>query len=87
MKITCTYNHSRYHYLIEFHRTQDNFIKYVINTSKVGNYILIVITFILSLKNIFAAAFPIIIICVIYLVNNEIKNGIYNRINKRWDNF
>ena len=29
----------------------------------------------------------LIILPIIYLVNNQIKVGIYNRVNKRWDEF
>ena len=84
-KITGTYTHSRYHYVIEFSRNTDNYIEYNIQTSRFNYWVLIILTVVLSFKHISFIAFPLIIFLIILLVNNQIKTGIYNRINKRWD--
>jgi len=86
-KITGTYTHSRYHYVIEFSRNTDNYIEYNIKTSRFGYWFLIILTLILTFKHISFGVFPAIIFLIIYLVNNQISTGIYNRINKRWDDF
>ena len=86
-KITGTYTHSRYHYVIEFSRNTDNYIEYNIKTSRFGYWFLLLLTLAFTLKHISFAAFPAIIFLIIYLVNNQIKVGIYNRINKRWHEF
>lgn len=86
-KIIGTYTHSRYHYVIEFSRNTDNYIEYDIKTSRFGYWFLLFLTLAFSLKHISFGAFPVIVFLIIYLVNNEIRSGIYNRINKRWENF
>ena len=83
-EITGTYTHGRYHYVIKFLRTKNNTIDYSINTSISGYTILGALILAVIVKHGGVLAFALIIFLIIYLVNNQIKVGIYNRINAGW---
>ena len=84
-----TYTHGKYHYVIKFSRNTDNHIEYTIGTSRFGYwfFFLLILAVIFKHDTSIILVFPLIIFLVIYLVNNQIKVGIYNRVNKRWDEF
>ena len=89
-EITGTYTHGKYQYVIKFFRTKDNHIEYSIENSGFGYWLLLIfILFVLyKNQNIFPALGIVgIIFLIIYLVNNQVKVGIYNRINERREKF
>ena len=83
-----TYTHGKYHYVMKFSRNTDNHIEYTIETSRFGYWFLFLLILVLIFKHDASFIFgALIIFPIIYLVNNQIKVGIYNRINKGWDEF
>ena len=81
-----TYTHGKYHYVMKFSRNTDNHIEYTIETSHFGYWYLFLLILALIFKH-ESLLLPLIIILIIDLVNKQIKVGIYNRVNKRWDEF
>ena len=81
-----TYTHGKYHYVMKFSRNTDNHIEYTIETSYFGYWYLFLLILALIFKH-ESLLLPLIIILIIDLVNKQIKVGIYNRVNKRWDEF
>jgi len=83
-EIKGTYSTGKYQYQIKFSRNKESQIEYSIKNSNYW-FLLICTTFILY-KNQSSSALGIIgiIFLIIYLVNNQVKVGIYNRIHNRW---
>ena len=83
-EIKGTYSTGKYQYNIQFIRTKDSQIEYSIKNS--NYWFLLIIAIFMLYKNQSSSALGIIgiIFLIIYLVNNQVKVGIYNRIHNRW---
>ena len=82
------YSTGKYQYQIKFSRNKDSQIEYNIKNS--SYWILLIFMLFILYKNqdvFFALGIIGIILLIIYLVNNQVKIGIYNRINERWNQF
>ena len=78
------YRNGKYQYQIKFSRNKESQIEYSIKNSNYW-FLLICIIFIVYKNQSFSALGIIgIIFLIIYLVNNQVKVGIYNRIHNRW---
>jgi len=92
-EITGTYTHGKYQYVIKFLRAKDNYIEYIIETSSLSYWMLLIFILFVLYKNQDLGAIQVggimflLLYLIIYLVNNQIKVGIYNRISKGWDEF
>ena len=78
------YSTGKYQYQIKFSRNKDSQIEYSIKNS--NYWFLLICTIFILYKNQSSSALGIIgiIFLIIYLVNNQVKVGIYNRIHNRW---
>ena len=85
-EIKGTYSTGKYQYKIKFSRNKDSQIEYNIKNSSYW-ILLIFMLFALYKHQDFALGIIGILFLIIYLVNNQVKIGIYNRINERWDQF
>ena len=83
-EIKGTYSTGKYQYQIKFSRNKDSQIEYSIKNSNYW-FLLIFIIFTLYKNQSFSTLGIIgIIFLIIYLVNNQLKISIYNRIHNRW---
>ena len=80
------YSTGKYQYQIKFSKNKDSQIEYNIKNSSYW-LLLIFMLFALYKHRDFALGIIGILFLIIYLVNNQVKIGIYNRINERWDQF